>query len=126
MIHSARYGRAVNMAVEHLTNQGHTVVPFTVPEPSEFLQVMYGLLSADGEMHGYIEGLEGEPLHPDYRDIYFLSKLPSFARTCLSKVLSLVGEQRLSIVTRVTNGKSTREYWEYVRHSKDQVDGCVN
>mmetsp|Transcript_30064 Transcript_30064/g.78892 ORF Transcript_30064/g.78892 Transcript_30064/m.78892 type:complete len:636 (+) Transcript_30064:121-2028(+) len=115
-MHSApSYARAVDTAVEELTAKGHTMVPFTVPEPLEFPPLMYGLLSADGGMHGYVQGLEGEDLHSDYSKIYFLSQIPAFLRPVVSWILRRKGDDRLALVTDATDAKSTREFWEYMK-----------
>ena len=152
---SPSYARAVEMAADELVARGHVVVPFTVPDPHEFPAVMYGILSADGEMHGIVAGLEvcvcacvcvcvcvlallcpfcsciletdrvflhntfvftqGEALHPDYEQLYKLTRIPEWLRALIAGALEFMGEHRLALVMRNGGGKTAREYWEYLK-----------
>ena len=50
------YKCAVNEAKTALERAGHTVVPFVVPDALEYPDIIYGLLSADGNLRGFLDG----------------------------------------------------------------------
>ena len=47
--------------------------------------------AAEGSMHSYVQGLEGEPLDEHYIKLYLASSLPDFLRPLLSAALYLLG-----------------------------------
>eukprot|EP00041_Stephanoeca_diplocostata_P024890 m.641015 g.641015 ORF g.641015 m.641015 type:complete len:572 (-) comp22626_c0_seq3:1731-3446(-) len=50
------FKRAVLQAKAALEQAGHTVVPFEVPSATEYPDIMFQVLSADGNMQGFMDG----------------------------------------------------------------------
>lgn len=58
----------------------------------EAARLFYNIVGADGGMHGYVKGLEGEPLIPLYWKLYLAASLPDFLRPLANGVFYLLGE----------------------------------
>lgn len=62
--------RAVREAAETLRRAGHEVVAFPPLEMAEAAAVYVSLLASDGRFKGFMDGIEGEILHPNYAFLY--------------------------------------------------------
>eukprot|EP00668_Euglena_longa_P016211 GGOE01020434.1.p1 GENE.GGOE01020434.1~~GGOE01020434.1.p1 ORF type:complete len:524 (-),score=66.08 GGOE01020434.1:113-1684(-) len=105
--------RAVEEAAKALQIAGHEVVPF----PVDFYDVIISylsILSSDGKLRGFTDGLEGEKLLPSYRFLLFMASLPNWVRPLLSGVLRLLGQRRMADVVVRVGAKSTYDHWEVV------------
>lgn len=73
--------RALREAIEALEKQGHTCVPFQPPTDGYYHNKLFvGITQAEGNMKTFREGLEGEPMIPDYAPIVGAAALPNFIR----------------------------------------------
>ena len=73
--------RAMKEAIAALEKQGHTCVPFQPPTDGWYHNKLFvGITQAEGNMKSYREGLEGEPMIPDYAPIVGVAALPNFIR----------------------------------------------
>jgi len=96
--------------VENLTKAGHSVEKIEFP----FEKVAWcyiKLMSAEGGMRGFIDGLEGEALHPVYSFIYHIASLPNAIRPLISTFLRAVNKNRQADLLTNANKKTTYEYW---------------
>lgn len=109
--------RAVLEASQALSDGGHTIVPFIPPVSAwETCRIYYSELAAEGNMHGFIKALEGEPLIRHYAILRLLSRLPNFIRPGIRWILKALGHMRHSMLAGVTRsgGISTRQYWDLI------------
>lgn len=73
--------RAMREAIAALERQGHICVPFQPPTDGWYHNKLFvGITQAEGNMKGYRDGLEGEPMIPDYAPIVGVAALPNFIR----------------------------------------------
>ncbi|CAE7938567.1 unnamed protein product, partial [Symbiodinium sp. KB8] len=77
---SAPCRRAVKEAAQILSNAGAEVVPFTIPDLDKACYLYYELLACEGRMRQFFDGLEGEDLHTNYKELYRMSKLSPVLR----------------------------------------------
>ena len=70
--------------------------------------------SADGDMRGFIEALEGEALHPCYAFLLTVARVPAALRPALAAVLRLLGERRKAALFEAGGRKSAYDYWQVV------------
>ncbi|CAM9236267.1 unnamed protein product [Phaeothamnion confervicola] len=106
--------RAVHETAAALEAAGHYTEPFELPADGwEVARLYYGQMAAEGNMHGFVAALEGEPLLPVYSSLKFIADLPNFVRPAVAAALGLRGEKRRASMFRVTRdgGISAREYW---------------
>eukprot|EP00928_Gymnodinium_smaydae_P088641 TRINITY_DN72707_c0_g1_i1.p1 TRINITY_DN72707_c0_g1~~TRINITY_DN72707_c0_g1_i1.p1 ORF type:complete len:636 (+),score=76.29 TRINITY_DN72707_c0_g1_i1:51-1958(+) len=111
--------RAVKEAAEALRSAGHEVVQRNLPEDIDgwmAAKLYIGVLAADGNMKSFVDGLEGERLHPMYNTLKRISDTPNALRPIIRTLLRLVGEHRKRHLFRMARdgGISAREFWELV------------
>ena len=112
---AAPCARAVREAADALRAAGHEVVAFPPEEMAEAAVCYVALLSADGGFRGFLEGIEGEALHPNYSFLCRVASLPSWLRPPLAWVLKhVLGQTSKSVLVRAGGGKSTHEYWQWI------------
>ena len=110
--------RVVHEAVNILKDSGIECVPFTPRNVTQVAQCYYALLSADGNMRSFLDSCDGEDLHPVYRKLHRMSKIPAFVRPILSAFFGALGWNRLAALLQVTGRKFTHEYWRWVVERK--------
>ena len=83
----------------------------------EAVRLFYNIITAEGGMRNYVEGMEGEPLISAYRKVYFAASLFDWMRPAVSLVLYLWGEKRMRFMIKSfrREGLPTREYWQYCK-----------
>ena len=62
------------------------IVDLTLPSNIDGWQVAhvyYSNMAADGNMHYIVRALCGEPLHPYYRALHYISQIPNFLRSII-------------------------------------------
>jgi len=111
--------RAVLMAAAALRGAGHHVADISLPEKIsgwEAARLYIGILAADGNMHGMIQGLDGERLHPMYNSLKAIADLPNVLRPVVRLLLGFLGENRKRHMLSCTRsgGLTVRQYWELV------------
>jgi hypothetical protein len=57
----------------------------------EAARLFYCIVSAEGGMRSYTDGLEGEPVHAYYMKLYVALKMPDLLRPLVSGLLWLLG-----------------------------------
>ncbi|MBI2389236.1 MAG: amidase [Deltaproteobacteria bacterium] len=107
---SAAVGRAVRRAADALREAGCEVVPFLPPRIPEHVYLYFAALSADG---GAIvrRGVAGDEMDPVLQALRRIADLPAAVRTTLSRVLLVVGEERVARLLEVIGEKSVDEFW---------------
>ena len=110
--------RAVEVAAGVLRAAGAEVVLFSPPNVAEAVAVYYGIMSADGSMREYVEALDGEYLHANYRKLYALSRLPNCLRPVLGGVLRALGNSRAANVMEAATKKSAYDLFQYIVRMK--------
>jgi fatty acid amide hydrolase len=106
--------RAVLAAADALrTVAGVEVVPLNVRPGlmKELACMYYAVMGADGGMSEFKGGLEGEPLHEMYQQLYFMANLPNVLRPLLRGFLTLTGEPRPASLLKVAHGKTVKQFW---------------
>ena len=98
---------------------GHTVVPFDPPQGYRAAMTFYGLMSSDGRMRSFIEGLEGENLHSSYAKLHTLSRIPTAVKSLLCPVLRVAGQKRPADLMAVAGAKSAYDFWQCVADRKE-------
>jgi fatty acid amide hydrolase len=86
----------VDEACAALRRAGHEVVSLDPSSSSSFYEasLLYlSLMAAEGKMQGFIDGLEGEALHPMYSFLYRIACLPGWLRPPLGWVMRKVLRQ---------------------------------
>ncbi len=106
--------RGVTEAVAALKEAGHTLVPWQPPRVEEAVILYLAILSAEGNMRGFIDGLDGEALHPVYMSMYSMANMPGFIRPIMSAILRAVGETRSANVLSNVAPKSAAQHWDDV------------
>jgi fatty acid amide hydrolase len=107
--------RAVHEAVEALKAAGHEVVAFAPEELAEAAPLYVSILAADGNFRSFINGIEGEALHPNYRFLYNVANIPAWLRPLIAFGLgTFLGQERKAKLVRAGNGKPTYDYWQAV------------
>ncbi len=110
--------RAVHLAKEALEKTGkYEFVALKLDKATngwEAVRLFYKIVSADGGLHAYKEGLEGEPMLPAYRKVNMVASMPDGLRPLVNLLLHLLGEKRLHVVAKdlKRGGFSARAYWE--------------
>ena len=107
--------RAVRTAADAFRALGHEVVSFPLDEAAEAAPLYVSLLASQGGFRGFLSGIEGEALHPNYAFLYNVASLPNWLRPMIAWVLAnLLGQERKSKLVRVGGGKSVHEYWQVI------------
>lgn len=109
--------RSVLDTVKALRKNGHEVVKLDF----EFQKValLYAILmSSEGGMQGFVEGLEGEALHPIYLFIYKTANMPLFLRPIIASFMSMLGKDRMANLVRHCKWRDTYSYWKAVGRRK--------
>ncbi len=104
--------RAVAEAVAALRAAGHECVPFTPPRTDDAAALYLALMSADGHMAGFKEGLEGEALHPAYRSVEIMADLPAPVRAVAAAAAAVAGQKRGARLLRAVKPKTAKEHWD--------------
>ena len=109
--------RALDETVRAVSAAGHEVVELTgklvgrdagcAAAPCSYIAIV----GADGNFRCFIEGLEGEALHPVYSFLYRVSMIPNWARPLLGALLDALGQPRKAAMVRAGGGKSAYDYW---------------
>ncbi|GAB5357558.1 hypothetical protein AAMO2058_000384500 [Amorphochlora amoebiformis] len=102
--------RAIRETVEALRKDGHEVLEVKW----DFSKLVWGFvkcMSAEGGMRGFIEGLEGEKLHPTYSFIYHMANLPGWVRPIVSTAMGLLGKARVAKLVKEARARTTYDYW---------------
>lgn len=104
--------RAVTETCDALRRAGHTVVPFVPPNMIETALTYFGIMSADGNLRNFVEGLNGETLFRDYRNLKVLASMPLLLRRTLVALSRRLGQQRVADILNVGGAKTAYEYQE--------------
>lgn len=98
--------RAMAEAIEALEKQGHTCVPFEPPTDGYYHNKLFvGITQAEGNMRTFREGLEGEPMIPDYAPIVGAAALPNFIRP----IVKLLAPKRIGHLASLSSKYLKRE-----------------
>ncbi|KAJ1356676.1 hypothetical protein KIN20_014415 [Parelaphostrongylus tenuis] len=88
--------RAVLETVERLKREGHELIPFTVPNVDEMVQLLYKLLMPDGGH--YIRALyENDIIDPYMKEFVMLLKVPRWVKWLASFILGPISPQLSAI-----------------------------
>ncbi|KAI9189809.1 hypothetical protein H9P43_001242 [Blastocladiella emersonii ATCC 22665] len=102
--------RAVETTVRALERAGHTVVPFAVPRPFDFMDLAYGMLLYDGGRKRLEPALRGgDAFEPWARPFVWLARTFRVVRWALARVLALLGERRAHLFVSNVHAKSVAE-----------------
>eukprot|EP00658_Telonema_sp_P-2_P008405 TRINITY_DN13169_c0_g1_i1.p1 TRINITY_DN13169_c0_g1~~TRINITY_DN13169_c0_g1_i1.p1 ORF type:complete len:484 (+),score=102.74 TRINITY_DN13169_c0_g1_i1:174-1625(+) len=112
--------RAVEEAVVALKKDGHTVVPFDFDFFDACVNYV-ALMSADGSLRCFKEGLEGEDLHEMYSFMNWMACTPAFIRSPLVKLMQLVGKRRLAALVGCAAKKDAYQLWDQVIVQKVKI-----
>lgn len=115
--------RAVEETVRALEQAGHECQKIGFPEGyngADVARLYYRLLGAEGNMVGFMQGLEGEALWGSYRSLYALANVPNFVRGIAKVALWLTGQRRKMVLLQNTKygGLDVREYWDTIADLK--------
>eukprot|EP01138_Halocafeteria_seosinensis_P011838 gb/GECG01012098.1/.p1 GENE.gb/GECG01012098.1/~~gb/GECG01012098.1/.p1 ORF type:complete len:345 (+),score=38.08 gb/GECG01012098.1/:1-1035(+) len=111
--------RAVREAVEALKQQPNVeFVEQKPPSTYEACCLYYSLMSPEGGMKAFLDGLDGEDLHPLYSALYSLANVPNWAKPVAAKILNSRGEPRVARLLQSTGPLSTWEYWKRLQTRK--------
>ncbi len=111
--------RAVNSAVEHLTNDGVDVVPFNPPDVTEVWGAFMGLFYADG-FHFMRKQIRGAATDSDVRQLMQFTMVPNLLRPVLSWVFAKAGQRGMSetmqsVRRRVISARDYLGLWDTLR-----------
>jgi fatty acid amide hydrolase len=107
--------RAVLETVEALRAAGHEVVPFEPTELAGGVQTFLAIVAADGNFRGFVDGIEGEELHPTYSFLQAVACIPGWLRPIIAFVQRrLLGQPRLAKLVLAGGGKTAHEYWQTI------------
>ena len=110
---AAACSRALDETVAAVRAAGHEVVELSselvggAAAPCSYISIV----GADGNFRCFIEGLEGEALHPVYSFLRTVSMIPNWARPLLGRVLVALGQPRKAALVQAGCGKSAYDYW---------------
>jgi Asp-tRNA(Asn)/Glu-tRNA(Gln) amidotransferase A subunit family amidase len=113
--------RAVEEAADGLRQLGHTLVPYKPFDVYEAVRLYVAIAGADGLLHG-LDGLENEPPHPMYRQTLLAAALPRPVRAIITRLISLIGEKRNSLILKNVGQKSANEYFDLIINLKKYTD----
>jgi fatty acid amide hydrolase len=117
------FQRAVREAVAALRGvPGVTLIPFKPPNVTAGVMLYYSLMTADGG-ETMFQGLYGEKLHPHYAQLEKVARLNSIPRAILTKLLSVLGEKRLSSIVMNGGAKSALEFFNEMARLKEWAAG---
>ena len=107
--------RAVRGTAELLRAAGHEVVEFAPLEMAEAAKLYVALLSADGNFRGFLDGIDGENLHPNYAFLCKVACIPNWIRPLLSAIMRhTLGEPRKADLVLSSSAKTAHEYWQVI------------
>ena len=109
--------RAVDDAATALTAAGHTVMDEPLLPAAEITAACfnyYALLGADGDLHEFKRGLEGEALHPVYALMDLGATMSAPLRWLVVAVLRALGMTRAADLLELARRRSARELWALV------------
>jgi fatty acid amide hydrolase len=86
--------RATREAAAALEAAGYVVVPFSIPEPKEFVRLYAAIMSADGALRNLAGGLDAEPVVDEYKELLWIASLGSSSRALIARLLRAAGEDR--------------------------------
>ncbi|GAA5970793.1 hypothetical protein JCM11641_004457 [Rhodosporidiobolus odoratus] len=110
--------RAVLETVKALRRQGHQCIEFSPPNPLEAMELFVALTSA-GRYETLLSGLQGDPQESSLWLVTFGPRLPSFLRNAIAWIVeSVLGDDKLARLLRVSRGKSVTELQEW-QHKRD-------
>ncbi|KAM3572655.1 hypothetical protein VYU27_005341 [Nannochloropsis oceanica] len=94
----------------------------------EAVRLFYNILTAEGGMKSYVEGLEGEPLIGAYRKMHFATSLWDWVRPFMNCVLYLLDEKRMRFMVKGfrREGVPTRDYWQYCKELQVYQEAWVH
>lgn len=107
--------RAVHETIAALRAAGHNVVRFEPTELVELIRLYLAILAADGNFRGFVDGIEGEALHPSYSFLRSVASIPNALRPLLAAIhRNLLSQPRMADIILVGKGKSAQEYWQTI------------
>jgi fatty acid amide hydrolase len=112
--------RAVEESGVALRAAGHEVVELSAAalggvDLARVTVLLYALMGADGGLREFRRGMEGEPLHPLYKGLAFLSSIPDLLRPLIGAFLrGVLGWGRAADLLTAARARSTVEYWALV------------
>jgi fatty acid amide hydrolase len=112
--------RAVELAVQKLTQLGHKCVKIKPYKVEVAVKVYFSIVSADGGK-AFKQFLRGEKLHDYYSKIFASAAIPRLVRPILAKFLQFIGQKRAALILAATGAKTAYEYQCIVRQSQDYV-----
>ena len=77
------------------------------------MQIYAAIMTAEGGMKALLDCLNGEEPVQEYKLMIVGSKLPSFLRKVVVKVMHLIKEKRLGNLIAVGGAKTVVEYFEW-------------
>ena len=108
--------RAVEETVSALKAAGHEVIEFEPLELADCARNYVALITADGNFRGFVDGIEGEELHPAYSFAYNVANIPKWLRGPLSFIMRNVLKQpRMAKLIIAGSQKTAHEYWEAIK-----------
>eukprot|EP00002_Diphylleia_rotans_P030355 TRINITY_DN622_c0_g1_i1.p1 TRINITY_DN622_c0_g1~~TRINITY_DN622_c0_g1_i1.p1 ORF type:complete len:599 (-),score=128.60 TRINITY_DN622_c0_g1_i1:144-1940(-) len=114
--------RAVETVVDALRKAGHRVIPFQPHNIPRAIELYYAAMSSDGGMRNFVEGLQGEALHESYRLLYFMANLPTWARSTMTKLLSMANNPRAAALNKAGGAKTAYELQEITAELLAYID----
>jgi hypothetical protein len=82
---------------------------------AEAAKLYVALLSADGNFRGFLDGIDGEKLHPNYAFLCQVASVPNWIRPMLSAVMRHgLGEPRKADLVLSGAAKTAHEYWQVI------------
>jgi fatty acid amide hydrolase len=105
--------RAVDVASAALRDRGATVEPWTPPDVPSAVQLLFGIVGADGGRWAR-RAVEASERDPRIASLTRLAGLRPSTRAALSGVLVAARQGRLASTLRSTGSRPAAEYWELV------------
>lgn len=90
--------RAVKEVVEALKKEGHTLIPVDIPNAKEMACLSVSFFNSDGAAVGNFAISTGLSMIKAYQTSQILYLLPRCVRLGLSKLLAILGQERLSML----------------------------
>ena len=103
--------RALARAVEVLGAAGATMVPHRPASSREVLCLWLSALSSDGGQT-LDQAIGSDPVSPQIRPSRLLMRVPGPARKAASRLLAVVGEDRLAMLLEILGEKSVADLWQ--------------
>lgn len=109
--------RAVAEAVAAMGKAGHVIVPFSIPDATEALELYFGLISADGIQLAK-NSLKWEPTERSFRNVFRLSEIPQFLNRTIAFFASFV-HPLFGTMIDTFRVKSMSEYWILMKRKNE-------